>query len=61
MRIAKQSEHKIWFKGYGPDPYVYVVQKGDGPKFLGSTFIVESYADLERLVWRPSLILGNPN
>lgn len=61
MRIAKQTEHKIWFKGYGPDPYVYVVQKGAERKFLGGTFIVESYADLERSVWPPLLILENPN
>lgn len=50
MRIAKQTEDKIWFKGYGPDPYVYVVQKGVEPKFLGGTFMVESHADLERLI-----------
>lgn len=50
MRIAKRTEHTIWFKAYGPDPYVYVVQKGAEPKYLGGTFIVESFADLERYV-----------
>lgn len=50
MRIAKQTEHKIWFKDYGPDPYVYVIQKGAETKFLGGTFIVESFSDLERCV-----------
>lgn len=50
MRIAKQTEDRICFKGYGPDPYVYVVQKGAEPKFLGGTFIVESHADLERFI-----------
>lgn len=50
MRIAKRTENKIWFKGYGPDPYVYVIQKGAETKFLGGTFIVESFSDLERCV-----------
>lgn len=61
MRIAKQTENKIWFKGYGPDPYVYVVRKGAEPKFLGGTFIVERYSDLEKLGWPHLIILEAPN
>ncbi|KAJ4184677.1 hypothetical protein NW759_017019 [Fusarium solani] len=48
MQVAKRQDDKIWFKGYGPHPYVYVVVKGDETKFLGGTFTVERYSDLER-------------
>jgi hypothetical protein len=47
MIIAKQTDDEIWYRGYGADPYVYYAKKG--PKqFLGGSFLVESYQDLER-------------
>lgn len=48
MKVVKAREEKIWFGGYGPDQYVYVVEKGDTDKFLGGVFLVESYAELEK-------------
>ena len=48
MHLVKQTEKKIWWRGYGNQPYVYVVEKGDEMKFLGGAFEVESFADLER-------------
>jgi hypothetical protein len=53
MRIVKKTENKIWFGGYGDDPYVLVAQRGDEDKFLGGCFLVETEADLER--YQPSL------
>ena len=49
MHIAKRSEDgkRIWFKGYGRDQYVYYAQQGE-KKFLGGTYEVESYAELEK-------------
>jgi hypothetical protein len=47
MVVAKQTLEEVWFKGYGTDPYVYYAQKGPR-KFLGGTFEVESYQDLEK-------------
>jgi len=47
MNIAKQTEDKIWFAGYGPDQYVYVAEKGSEDKYLGGVFLVESEVDLE--------------
>lgn len=47
MGIVKKTEDDIWFGGYGPDHYVYYARKGP-KKFLGGTFEVESYADLEK-------------
>ena len=47
MQIAKQTDDRIWFRGYGTDQYVYFAQKGP-KKFLGGTFEVESYEDLEK-------------
>lgn len=47
MHVVKSTDGKRWFRGYGPDQFVYYAQKG--PKqFLGGTFEVESYADLEK-------------
>lgn len=45
MSVAKKSEGKRWFTGYGPDQYVYYAQQGE-KKFLGGTFEVESFAEL---------------
>lgn len=47
MHIAKETDDKIWFRGYGDDQYVYYAQKGE-KKFLGGCFEVESYEDLEK-------------
>lgn len=53
MRIAKKSDSKIWYAGYGSDPYVYVAEKGDENKFLGGVFLVESEAELEKAALLP--------
>jgi hypothetical protein len=47
MHIAKRTEDQIWYRGYGPDQYVYYAQKGP-KKFLGGTYEVESLAELEK-------------
>jgi hypothetical protein len=47
MHIAKKTDEKIWYRGYGPDQYVYYAEKGP-KKFLGGAFEVESYEDLEK-------------
>ncbi|KAJ5174369.1 uncharacterized protein N7482_000246 [Penicillium canariense] len=47
MTVAKRTEEQIWYRGYGDDQYVYYARKG--PKeFLGGTFAVETYQDLEK-------------
>ena len=48
MQIVKETPTKIWFGGYGKDPYVYVVVKTKIKEFLGASYIVETFADLER-------------
>lgn len=47
MHLVKSADDKRWFRGYGPDQYVYYAQRGP-KKFLGGTYEVESYADLEK-------------
>ena len=47
MHVVKRTEDRVWYRGYGPDQYVYYAQKGP-KKFLGGTFEVESEADLEK-------------
>ena len=47
MSVAKKTETQRWFKGYGRDQYVYYAQQGE-KKFLGGTFEVESFAELEK-------------
>ena len=48
MHIVKETDDRIWFRGYGDDQYVYYAQKGAEKKFLGGCFEVESYEDLEK-------------
>jgi len=49
MQIVDAKEDKVWYRGYGPDQYVYFAQRGE-KKFLGGTFEVETYEDLEKYV-----------
>lgn len=45
--VVKRTHEEIWYRGYGPDQYVYYAQKGP-KKFMGGTYEVESYEDLEK-------------
>jgi hypothetical protein len=47
MTVAKKTDEEVWYRGYGTDQYVYYARKGT-KAFLGGTFEVESYQDLER-------------
>lgn len=64
MTVAKKTDDKMWFKGYGDDQYICktrpillaqcrtdhltdYAEKGE-KEFLGGTFAVESYQDLEK-------------
>lgn len=48
MHLVKQNEKTMWWRGYGDQAYVYVVEKGETEKYLGGAFEVESIADLEK-------------
>lgn len=48
LNLVKQTKEKMWWRGYGDQNYVYVVEKGDTEKYLGGAFEVESFADLEK-------------
>ena len=47
MTVAQKAEGRRWFRGYGTDQYVYYAQEGP-MKFLGGSYEVESYEDLEK-------------
>ena len=44
---AGTSDEKVWYKGYGTDPFVYCLSKGDEDVFGGAAFVVESRDELE--------------
>ena len=44
---AGTSNEKIWYRGYGTEPFVYCLTKGDEDEFGGAAFVVESRDDLE--------------
>ncbi|KAI0445549.1 Glyoxalase/Bleomycin resistance protein/Dihydroxybiphenyl dioxygenase [Xylaria telfairii] len=52
---TKRDEDKIWFRGYGVDPYVYVASKSrDGnPRFGGAAFVAKSEEDFEKAALLP--------
>jgi catechol 2,3-dioxygenase-like lactoylglutathione lyase family enzyme len=52
MHVVKKTETQRWYRGYGPDQYVYYAQQGP-KKFLGGTFQVESFQDLEKVIKLP--------
>ena len=43
----KRVGDKIYYRGYGPDPFVYCAEKSDVDEFGAVAFVVESEADLE--------------
>lgn len=47
MSVAKRTDDEAWYRGYGTDQYVYYARKGPS-EFLGGTFEVETFADLEK-------------
>ena len=53
MNVAKKADGKRWFSGYGTDQYVYYAQEGE-KKFLGGTFEVEGFAELEK--WAKNIL-----
>ncbi|KAL2066596.1 hypothetical protein VTL71DRAFT_2667 [Oculimacula yallundae] len=48
MNVVKKTEDKIWFGGYGEDPYIYIAETGPENRYLGGVFLVESLAELEK-------------
>ncbi|KAK3386867.1 Glyoxalase/Bleomycin resistance protein/Dihydroxybiphenyl dioxygenase [Podospora didyma] len=45
--VADDRGDTIYFKGYGAEPFVYCVTKGEANEFGGAGFVVESLEDLE--------------
>ncbi|EPS35903.1 hypothetical protein H072_10636 [Dactylellina haptotyla CBS 200.50] len=56
MEIVKRTENAIWFGGYGIDQYIYYCEIGQEKEFLGGTWEVKTFEDLER-----AAKLGNSN
>lgn len=52
MHVTKKGDGERWFRGYGPDQYVYYAKQGP-KKYLGGSFEVESRADLEKVLKLP--------
>ncbi|KAI1609052.1 trihydroxytoluene oxygenase [Exophiala viscosa] len=52
MHVTKKSDNERWFRGYGPDQYVYYAKQGP-KKYLGAAFQVESREELEKLLNLP--------
>ena len=53
MTVIKKTETQRWYRGYGPDQYVYYAQQGP-KKYLGGTFEVESMEELEKYAYDPT-------
>lgn len=44
---TKRVGRKVYFRGTGPEPFVYCAEEGDEDAFGGAAFVVETEADLE--------------
>ncbi|KAB8225827.1 Glyoxalase/Bleomycin resistance protein/Dihydroxybiphenyl dioxygenase [Aspergillus novoparasiticus] len=53
LRVAHRTDDEVWYKGYGPDQYVYYAKKGPR-KFLGGVFQAATWGDFERASKLPS-------
>lgn len=47
MSIAHESADRIYFRGYGTQPFIYCLSRGTTDEFGGAAFVVDSFADLE--------------
>lgn len=52
---AEETDNRIWMRGFGKDPFVYVAEKThDGKRrFLGGGWIVQSLAELDKATELP--------
>ncbi|KAL3442484.1 Glyoxalase/Bleomycin resistance protein/Dihydroxybiphenyl dioxygenase [Aspergillus insuetus] len=53
LQVALRTDNEVWYKGYGPDQYVYHAKKGP-KKFLGGVFEAASQEDFERACQLPT-------
>jgi hypothetical protein len=58
MHVVKKGDNERWFRGYGPDQYVYYARQGE-KKYLGGSFEVESRADLEKVLSIPGATVSS--
>lgn len=58
LHVAKKTPTQRWFRGYGPDQYVYYAQQGE-KKYLGGTFEVESEAEFDKIIQLPGAKILN--
>ena len=51
----EETDEKVYFRGFGRDPFVYVAEKtnDDKRRFLGGAWIVQSIAELEKAAKLP--------
>lgn len=58
---AHKTKHKIYFRGYGKDPYVYVAsQSKDGrPRFGGPAFVAASQDEFDKAARLDGAIVGS--
>ena len=45
--VAEESADVVYFRGYGTQPFVYCLKRGDEDSFDGAAFVVDSLEDLE--------------
>ena len=61
FELEHETDDAIYLRGYGEQPYLYVVRKTEGePAFLGGCWLVESHADLERAAKIPGATAITP-
>jgi len=49
LKVTHESANRIYFRGYGDTPFLYIAERGDDPAFVGAAFEVDSMEELERL------------
>lgn len=61
MVEERVEEDRVYFRGYGIDPYLYVAQqsKNKKPRFLGPGFVAASQAEFDKAAALPGAKLGS--
>ncbi|KAL9094764.1 MAG: hypothetical protein Q9165_003035 [Trypethelium subeluteriae] len=64
LHVAQRDQDKIYFRGFGVDPYIYIAQQSQDTEkhFVGGTWVVRSATDLElaRQLPRASTVQESP-
>lgn len=48
LQIAHETQDELFLRGYGTEPFIYHLKRGQQSRFRGAAYVVESFSELQR-------------